>query len=96
MKSIVILALLGKIDAITIRSGFIQGDFAEDNDFVQKQAEEAANVATTADVNSDPIFPSTGPPEPPDTKTEEAVLERDLASRTPIKYMLDPEEHPET
>jgi len=28
--------------------------------------------------------------------TEEAVLERDLASRKPVKYMLDPDEHPET
>lgn len=45
---------------------------------------------------SDPIFPSTGPPAPLEINTEEAVLERDLASRKTIKYTLDPEEHPET
>ena len=46
--------------------------------------------------NSDPIFPSTGPPAPLEINTEEAVLERDLASRKAIKYTLDPDEHPET
>jgi len=29
-------------------------------------------------------------------KTEEAILERDLASRRPLKQTLDPLEHPET
>ena len=48
------------------------------------------------DANSDPIFPSTGPPTPPDVNTEEAVLERDLASRKAIRYTLEPDEHPET
>lgn len=48
------------------------------------------------DEKSDPIFPSTGPPLPAEVNTEEAILERDLASRKTIKYTLDPDEHPET
>lgn len=59
-----------------------------------------ANVGTKSDIHaeekSDPIFPSTGPPVPPEVNTEEAILERDLASRKTIKYTLDPDEHPET
>jgi len=47
-------------------------------------------------VQDDPIFGSLGPPPMPIINTPEAILERDLASRKPFKWVYDPNQYPET
>jgi len=47
---------------------------------------------------SDPIWGSLGPDDRTDEdfQTEEGIIERDLRARKPAKFVLDPDEHPDT
>ena len=61
---------------------------------------DTANVGTKEDLRqgSDPIFGSLGPDgvDKPKPTTDAEKLEADLASRKPVNFDLDPEEHPDT
>ena len=52
--------------------------------------------AATSFVQSDPISGSLGYPEPPKLMTPEAILERDLNSRKPVKFSYEPDQFPTT
>lgn len=104
------LALLGSSSAIKLNTGFIDGDF-DDNDFFAANDQgvdnydkammkkDQAHVATKADIKmkSDPIFGSLGPDVLPKHKmTAEEKFEADLNSRTPMEFTDDKEQHLDT
>ena len=56
------------------------------------------NIKSENMEGSDPIWGSLGPNDKTDEdfQTEEGIIERDLRSRKPAKFVLDPDEHPDT
>ena len=97
------LALLKSASGIKLNTGFIEGDF-EDNDFFSandqgidqydkkmlKKDQEHVGTKTDLKMKSDPIFGSLGPDVLPKHKmTPDERFEQDLNSRTPVEFTDD-------